>query len=387
MKNNKLSKDIYYIGVDDKKIDLFEGQYVVPNGISYNSYVIMDEKIAIMDTVDIHKSEEWLSNLSSVLKDNIPDYLVVLHMEPDHAGSIAKLIEKYPTIQIVSNQKAFQMMEQFFEGLDVQGRAHFIKEGDDLSLGEHSLTFVTAPMVHWPEVMVAYENSQKILFSADAFGKFGALDTDEEWDCEARRYYINIVGKYGAPVQTLLKKASALDIQKIFPLHGPMLESNLAYYINKYNIWSSYQSEDEGVFIAYTSIYGNTKEAALKLKDILLQKGAKKVAIADLARDDMAECVEDAFRYSHLVLASPTYDGDVFPYMATFMHHLKSKNFQNKTVGFIENGTWAPMAASVMMKEMASLKNMKLIEEKVSIKSALKKEDVAALESLAEALL
>ena len=387
MQNKQLTDKIYYIGVDDKEIDLFEGQYVVPNGISYNSYVIMDEKIAIMDTVDIHKSEEWLSNLSVVLKDKTPTYLVVLHMEPDHAGSIAQLIEKYPTIQIVSNQKAFQMMEQFFEGLDVQERAHFVKEGDVLSLGEHSLTFVMAPMVHWPEVMVAYENSQKVLFSADAFGKFGALDTDEEWDCEARRYYINIVGKYGAPVQTLLKKASALDIQKIFPLHGPMLESNLAYYINKYNIWSSYQSEDEGVFIAYTSIYGNTKEAAHKLKDILLQKGAKKVAIADLARDDMAECVEDAFRYSHLVLASPTYDGDVFPYMATFMHHLKSKNFQNKTVGFIENGTWAPMAASVMMKEMASLKNMKLIEEKVSIKSALKKEDVADLERLAEALL
>ncbi|MBQ8250318.1 MAG: FprA family A-type flavoprotein [Alphaproteobacteria bacterium] len=382
-----LTDKIYYIGVDDKEIDLFEGQYVVPNGISYNSYVIMDEKIAIMDTVDIHKAEEWLSNLKDVLKGKAPHYLVVLHMEPDHAGSIKKLVEQYPSIQIVSNQKAFQMMEQFFEDLDVANRSYVVKEGDVLSLGEHSLTFVTAPMVHWPEVMVAYEKSQKILFSADAFGKFGALDTEEEWDCEARRYYINIVGKYGAPVQALLKKASTLDIQKIFPLHGPMLVENLAYYINKYDIWSSYKAEDEGVFIAYTSIYGNTKKAALQLKEILLQKGAKKVAIADLARDDMAECVEDAFRYSHLVLASPTYDGDVFPYMATFIHHLKSKNFQNKTVGFIENGSWAPMAALVMMKEMASLKNMRLIEEKVTIKSALKKQDIIALEKLADALL
>ncbi len=387
MMQKSLTDKIYYIGVDDKEIDLFEGQYVVPNGISYNSYVIMDEKIAIMDTVDIHKAEEWLSNLKDVLKDKMPHYLVVLHMEPDHAGSIKKLVEKYPSIQIVSNQKAFQMMEQFFEDLDVANRSYVVKEGDVLSLGAHSLTFVTAPMVHWPEVMVAYEQSQKILFSADAFGKFGALDTEEEWDCEARRYYINIVGKYGAPVQTLLKKASALDIQKIFPLHGPMLVENLAYYINKYDIWSSYKAEDEGVFIAYTSIYGNTKKAALLLKEILLQKGAKKVAIADLARDDMAECVEDAFRYSHLVLASPTYDGDVFPYMATFIHHLKSKNFQNKTVGFIENGSWAPMAALVMMKEMAGLKNMRLIEEKVTIKSALKKQDIIALERLADALL
>lgn len=387
MMQKSLTDKIYYIGVDDKEIDLFEGQYVVPNGISYNSYVIMDEKIAIMDTVDIHKAEEWLSNLKDVLKGKAPHYLVVLHMEPDHAGSIKKLVEQYPSIQIVSNQKAFQMMEQFFEDLDVANRSYVVKEGDVLSLGEHSLTFVTAPMVHWPEVMVAYEKSQKILFSADAFGKFGALDTEEEWDCEARRYYINIVGKYGAPVQALLKKASTLDIQKIFPLHGPMLVENLAYYINKYDIWSSYKAEDEGVFIAYTSIYGNTKKAALQLKEILLQKGAKKVAIADLARDDMAECVEDAFRYSHLVLASPTYDGDVFPYMATFIHHLKSKNFQNKTVGFIENGSWAPMAALVMMKEMASLKNMRLIEEKVTIKSALKKQDIIALEKLADALL
>ncbi len=387
MMQKSLTDKIYYIGVDDKEIDLFEGQYVVPNGISYNSYVIMDEKIAIMDTVDIHKAEEWLSNLKDVLKGKAPHYLVVLHMEPDHAGSIKQLVEQYPSIQIVSNQKAFQMMEQFFEDLDVAGRSYVVKEGDVLSLGAHSLTFVTAPMVHWPEVMVAYEQSQKILFSADAFGKFGALDIEEEWDCEARRYYINIVGKYGVPVQALLKKASTLDIQKIFPLHGPMLVENLAYYINKYDIWSSYKAEDEGVFIAYTSIYGNTKKAALLLKEILLQKGVKKVAIADLARDDMAECVEDAFRYSHLVLASPTYDGDVFPYMATFIHHLKSKNFQNKTVGFIENGSWAPMAASIMMKEMAGLKNMRLIEEKVTIKSALKKQDIIALERLADALL
>ena len=387
MKNKELVQNIYYIGVDDKEIDLFEGQYIVPNGISYNSYVIMDEKKVVMDTVDIHKAEEWLSNLKEVLKGEQPDYLTVLHMEPDHAGSIGLFMKTYPNAKIISNQKSFDMMTSFFPDIDLEGKKVILKEGETLSFGAHSLTFVFAPMVHWPEEMVAYESKEKILFSADAFGKFGALDCEEEWDCEARRYYINIVGKYGAPVQALLKKAATLDIQKIFPLHGPMLTSNLGYYINKYDIWSSYRAEDEGVFIAYTSIYGNTKQAALKLKDILIQKGAKKVALADLARDDMAEAVEDAFRYSHLVLASPTYDGDVFPYMATFMHHLKSKNYQNRTVGFIENGSWAPMAAKIMKKEMSMLKNITLIDEHVTIRSALKTEDVEKLEALADKLL
>lgn len=387
MQLNQLADKIYYIGVNDKEIDLFEGQYVVPNGISYNSYLIKDEKIAIMDTVDVHKADEWLFNLKQALGEKIPNYLVVLHMEPDHAGCIEKLLQEYPEIQIVSNQKAFQMMEQFFPTLNLEGKNIFVKEGDELSLGEHVLSFVFAPMVHWPEVMVAYERKEKILFSADGFGKFGSLDVDEPWDCEARRYYINIVGKYGVPVQALLKKATTLDIQKIFPLHGPMLTENLAHYIQKYQIWSSYEPEDKGVFIAYTSIYGHTKEVAYKLKEILTQKGVNKVAIADLARDDMAECVEDAFRYSHLVLASPTYDGDVFSYMSTFMHHLKIKNYQNRTIGFIENGSWAPMAANIMKKEMSSLKNINLIEKHVTIKSSLKETDISAIEELAKELL
>ncbi len=387
MENNRLSDSIYYIGVDDKKIDLFEGQYVVPNGISYNSYVIMDEKIAVMDTVDLSMCNEWCQNLENVLNGKAPDYLVVLHMEPDHAGSIEKFLNKYTEAKVVANVKTFQMMAQFFEKLDLNNRQVVVAEGESLSLGEHKLTFVMAPMVHWPEVMVAYESKEKVLFSADAFGKFGALDVDEEWDCEARRYYINIVGKYGAPVQTLLKKAAGLDIAKIYPLHGPMLTENLGYYINKYDIWSSYQPEDKGVFIAYTSIYGNTKNAAEKLKSILEEKGEAKVAIADLARDDMAEAVEDAFRYDRLVLASPTYDGDVFPFMGTFMNRLKSKNFQNRTVGFIENGSWAPVAGKKMMDEMSSLKNIKIIENKVTIKSALKEADIIQLENLADALM
>ena len=387
MKNNQLSDSIYYIGVDDKKIDLFEGQYIVPNGISYNSYVIMDEKIAVMDTVDLSMCNEWCQNLENVLNGKTPDYLVVLHMEPDHAGSIEKFLNKYTEAKVVANVKTFQMMAQFFEKLDLSNRQVVVAEGESLSLGEHKLTFVMAPMVHWPEVMVAYESKEKVLFSADAFGKFGALDVDEEWDCEARRYYINIVGKYGAPVQALLKKAAGLDIAKIYPLHGPMLTENLGYYINKYDIWSSYKPEDKGVFIAYTSIYGNTKNAAEKLKSILEAKGETKVAIADLARDDMAEAVEDAFRYDRLVLASPTYDGDVFPYMGTFMNRLKSKNFQNRTVGFIENGSWAPMAGKKMMDEMSALKNIKIIENKVTIKSALKEADIIQLENLADALM
>lgn len=387
MQNNQLTDTIYYIGVDDKKIDLFEGQYVVPNGISYNSFVIMDNKIAVMDTVDIHFCDEWCQNLNKVLEGKQPDYLIVQHMEPDHAGSIEKFLNYYPNAKIVSNAKTFQMMPQFFEDLDISNRQYIVAEGDELTLGKHTLTFIMAPMVHWPEVMMTYDKKEKILFSADAFGKFGALDIEEEWDCEARRYYINIVGKYGAPVQTLLKKATNLDIQKIYPLHGPMLTDNLSYYINKYDIWSSYRPEDEGIFIAYASIYGNTKNAAEKLKEILEQKGAPKVAIADLARDDMAECVEDAFRYDRMVLASSTYDGGMFPYMETFINKLKSKNYQNRRVGFIENGSWAPTAGQKMIDAMSTLKNINLINEKVTIKSTLKKSDIPNLEKLADTLL
>ena len=387
MQNNQLTNNIYYIGVDDKDIDLFEGQYIVPNGISYNSYIIKDEKIAVMDTVDLSKCTQWLENLENTLNGATPDYLVVLHMEPDHAGSIEYFLNRYPTAKVVANPKTFNMMPQFFESLDLTNRQVIVNEGDTLSLGSHSLSFVFAPMVHWPEVMVAYETKEKILFSADGFGKFGALDTDEPWDCEARRYYINIVGKYGVQVQALLKKASTLDIQKIFPLHGPMLTQNLAHYINKYDIWSSYQPEDKGVFIAYTSIYGNTKNTALKLKEILEQKGAPKVSIADLARDDMAEAVEDAFRYDRLVLACPTYDGGLFPFMETFINHLKSKNYQNRTVGFIENGSWAPISAKKMRDEMSNLKNITFLDDKVTIKSSLKTTDIPQLEALADALL
>ena len=387
MQNNQLTNKIFYVGTDDKTIDLFEGQYVVPNGISYNSYVIMDEKITVMDTVDKRATEDWFTNLSSVLGDKEPDYLVVLHMEPDHAANIEQFLSKYPNAKVVSNVKTFNMIPQFFEGLDLEGRKVVVAEGDTLSLGEHSLTFVMAPMVHWPEVMVAYESKEKILFSADGFGKFGALDVDEEWDCEARRYYINIVGKYGAQVQALLKKASALDIKKIYPLHGPMLTENLEHYINKYDIWSSYRPEDKGILIAYASVYGNTKIAAEELKRILEVKGAPKVVLTDLARDDMAEAVEDAFRYDRLVLASVTYDGGLFPCMESFISHLKSKNYQNRKVGFIENGSWAPIAAKKMKEELEGLKNITFMENKVTIKSALKKSDISQLEIMAEELL
>ena len=387
MENKKLTNRIYYVGVDDKDIDLFEGQYVVPNGISYNSYVIKNEKIAVMDTVDLSKCEEWLENLENVLENKEPDYLVVLHLEPDHAGSIERFLNKYKNAQVVSNPKSFMMLPQFFEKLNIEERKVVVNEGDALNLGTSELVFVMAPMVHWPEVMVAYEKDEKVLFSADGFGKFGALDVDEEWDCEARRYYINIVGKYGNQVQALLKKAATLDIQKIFPLHGPMLTENLGHYIDKYDIWSSYRPEDEGIFIAYTSIYGNTKKAAEKLKEVLEQKGAPKVAIADLARDDMAECVEDAFRYDRLVLACPTYDGGLFPYMESFIAHLKAKTYQNRTVGFIENGSWAPIAAKKMRDETQGLKNIRFIDEKVSIKSSVKDSDIEQIEKLADALL
>lgn len=387
MQNKKLTDAVYYVGADDKTLDLFEGQYVIPEGISYNSYVIMDEKIAVMDTVDKRATDEWFKNLEEVLGGKEPDYLVVLHMEPDHAANIEQFLNKYKNAKVVTNPKTFNMIPQFFEHLDLEGRKIVVNEGDELVLGEHVLTFVMAPMVHWPEVMVAYEKKEKILFSADAFGKFGALDVDDEWDCEARRYYINIVGKYGAQVQTLLKKAATLDIQKIFALHGPMLTENLGYYINKYDIWSSYRPEDEGIFIAYASVYGNTKKVAEKLKEILEAKGAPKVAIADLARDDMAEAVEDAFRYDRLVLASVTYDGGIFPCMESFIAHLKSKNYQNRKVAFIENGSWAPIAAKKMKAEMESLKNLTFLDTVVSIKSAMKDADVKQLESLADELL
>lgn len=387
MQNKKLTESVYYVGADDKTLDLFEGQYVIPEGISYNSYVIMDDKIAVMDTVDKRVTDEWFQNLEEVLNGKEPDYLVILHMEPDHAANIEHFLNRYKKAKVVSNPKTFNMIPQFFEHLDLEGRKVVVNEGDELSLGSHTLTFVMAPMVHWPEVMVAYEKKEKILFSADAFGKFGALDVEDEWDCEARRYYINIVGKYGAQVQALLKKAATLDIQKIFALHGPMLTENLGYYINKYDIWSSYRPEDEGILIAYASVYGHTKQAAEKLKEILEAKGAPKVAITDLARDDMAEAVEDAFRYDRLVLASVTYDGGIFPCMESFIAHLKSKNYQNRKVAFIENGSWAPIAAKKMRAELEGLKNLTFADTTVSIKSAMKDADIKQLEALADELL
>ena len=387
MQNKKLTESVYYVGADDKTLDLFEGQYVIPEGISYNSYVIMDDKIAVMDTVDKRATDEWFQNLEEVLNGKEPDYLVILHMEPDHAANIEHFLNKYKKAKVVSNPKTFNMIPQFFEHLDLEGRKVVVNEGDELSLGSHTLTFVMAPMVHWPEVMVAYEKKEKILFSADAFGKFGALDVEDEWDCEARRYYINIVGKYGAQVQALLKKAATLDIQKIFALHGPMLTENLGYYINKYDIWSSYRPEDEGILIAYASVYGHTKQAAEKLKEILEAKGAPKVAITDLARDDMAEAVEDAFRYDSLVLASVTYDGCIFPCMESFIAHLKSKNYQNRKVAFIENGSWAPIAAKKMRAELEGLKNLTFADTAVSIKSAMKDVDIKQLDALADELL
>lgn len=387
MQNKKLTESVYYVGADDKTLDLFEGQYVIPEGISYNSYVIMDDKIAVMDTVDKRATDEWFQNLEEVLNGKEPDYLVILHMEPDHAANIEHFLNRYKKAKVVSNPKTFNMIPQFFEHLDLEGRKVVVNEGDELSLGSHTLTFVMAPMVHWPEVMVAYEKKEKILFSADAFGKFGALDVEDEWDCEARRYYINIVGKYGAQVQALLKKAATLDIQKIFALHGPMLTENLGYYINKYDIWSSYRPEDEGILIAYASVYGHTKQAAEKLKEILEAKGAPKVAITDLARDDMAEAVEDAFRYDRLVLASVTYDVGIFPCMESFIAHLKSKNYQNRKVAFIENGSWAPIAAKKMRAELEGLKNLTFADTTVSIKSAMKDADIKQLEALADELL
>lgn len=386
MKDTRISDTVLYIGADDKTLDLFESQYIVPNGVSYNSYLIIDEKVAIMDTVDTRATDEWFDNLDKALSGRTPDYLVVSHMEPDHAANIKAAALKYPEMKIIGNAKTFNMISQFFD-LDLEGRKVVVAEGDTVSLGQHTLQFFMAPMVHWPEVMVTYEQSEKILFSADGFGKFGALDTDEDWACEARRYYFNIVGKYGAQVQALLKKASGLDIAMICPLHGPILKENLSYYIGLYNTWSSYSVEAEGVFIAYASIHGNTAGAAKKMKEILEAKGVQKVAIADLSRTDIAEDVEDAFKYGKIVLAASTYDGGLFPVMEEFLLHLKAKNYQKRTVALIENGSWAPAAGRIMRGILESMKNISICENTVTIKSAVKAENVAAMEVLADELI
>lgn len=386
MQKTIISEAIKYIGVDDKTLDLFEGQYIVPNGVSYNSYLIIDEKIAVMDTVDSRAIEEWLQKLETELDGKQPDYLVISHMEPDHGAGVRVFAEKYPSAKIVGNAKTFTMMSQFFD-MDISDRKVVVKEGDNLELGKHSLTFVMAPMVHWPEVMVCYESTEKVLFSADAFGKFGALDADEDWTCEARRYYINIVGKYGAQVQALLKKAGSLDIKTICPLHGPILNENLEYYINKYDIWSSYRAENEGVMIAYVSMHGNTAQAVKELKEKLEQNGVPKVAIADLARDDMAEAIEDSFRYDRLVVASPTYDGALFPIMEDFLYHLKMKNYQNRKVAIIENGSWAPMAGKKMKEHFEGMKNITLCDTVVTIKSALNENSREQIDKLVQELM
>ena len=380
-----ITKDIRYIGVNDHTIDLFEGQYVVPNGMSYNSYAIMDEKVAIMDTVDQNFTQEWLDNIEKTLEGRKPDFLIVHHMEPDHSANIHAFLTAYPEATVVSSAKAFTMMKQFF-GTDYAERRIVVGEGSTLCLGKHTLTFVTAPMVHWPEVIVSYDSCDKVLFSADGFGKFGALDAEEDWACEARRYYIGIVGKYGAQTQALLKKAAGLDIAVICPLHGPVLTENLSYYINLYDIWSSYKVESEGVVIAYTSIYGHTRKAVELLAEKLAEKGCPKVTVADLARDDMAEAVEDAFRYGKLVLATTTYNGDIFPFMKEYIHHLTERNYQNRTVAFIENGSWAPVAAKVMARMLEGCKNLTIAENSVKIFSALSDESRAQIEALAEEL-
>ena len=384
---SNVTETIKYIGVDDTTIDLFESQYIVPNGISYNSYLIMDEKIAIMDTVDLRKGEEWFANLEEALEGRTPDYLVVQHMEPDHAGNIANLLAKYPAIKIVASAKAIQMLPQFFEDTCFEGKTIAVKEGETLNLGAHTLQFFMAPMVHWPEVMVTYDQADKVLFTADGFGKFGALAHEEDWACEARRYYFNICGKYGAQVQALLKKAAPLDIACICPLHGPILKENLGYYIGLYDTWSKYEVETEGIFIAYASIHGGTKKVAEKLAEILREKGAPKVSIADLCRDDMAEAVEDAFRMSKLVVAAASYDADVFPPMHDFLHHLKLKAYQKRRVGIIENGSWAPCAGRVMKGMLETMKEIEIVEPMVTIRSAMKQGDIPALEALADAML
>lgn len=380
-----ISNDIKYIGVNDHEIDLFEGQYDVPNGMAYNSYAIIDEKIAIIDSVDARFTHQWLDNIQNAIGDRKPDYLVVHHMEPDHSANIHRFAKAYPEAKIVSSSKAFAMMKGFF-GTDFAENRIIVGEGDTLPLGRHTLTFVTAPMVHWPEVIVSYDSADKVLFSADGFGKFGALDIDEDWACEARRYYIGIVGKYGAQVQNLLKKAANLDIQTICPLHGPVLTENLDYYIGLYNTWSSYKAETEGIAIAYTSVYGNTKEAVLQLAEKLKEKGCPKVAVNDLARCDMAEAVEDAFRYSKTVLATTTYNADIFPFMREFINHLTERNFQNRTVAFIENGSWAPMAAKIMKSMLENCKNLTYADTTVKLLSALSEDSTAQLNSLADEL-
>ncbi len=382
-----ISDKIKYIGVDDTTLDLFESQYAVPDGVSYNSYVILDDKTAIMDTVDKRGMKDWENNLLNALDGRNADYVIIQHMEPDHAGSLARLIELFPEITVVGNAKTFVMINQFFENINIKNSLT-VKEGDTLNLGSHTLTFVMAPMVHWPEVMLTYESSEKVLFSADGFGKFGALSLTEnaDWACEARRYYFNIVGKYGAPVQTLLKKASALDIKTICPLHGPVLSDNLGYYLDLYNTWSSYQPESKGVFIAYASIHGNTAYAAEQFAEMLRNKGVDNVVITDLSRCDIAEAVEDAFRYDRMVLAAASYDAGVFPIMQDFLHHLQAKAFQNRTVGLIENGSWAPTAAKTMRNILETMKNITIVEPVVTIKSVLKETDIPALDQLADAL-
>ena len=386
MSKVEITEAIRYVGVDDREIDLFESQYVVPEGVSYNSYLILDEKIALMDTVDARKTSEWLANVKEALKGRTPDYLIVSHMEPDHAGSIAAAVAAYPEMKLVGNAKTFPMLQQFFalEPEELERKKVVVAEGEELKLGAHTLQFFMAPMVHWPEVMVAYEQKEKILFSADGFGKFGALDAEEEWTCEARRYYINIVGKYGAPVQALLKKAATLDIRMICPLHGPILKEDLGFYIEKYNVWSSYQPEDRGVLVAYASIHGHTAEAAKEFAEMLKEAGEEKVVLTDLARDDMAEAIEDAFRYDRIVLASATYDGGLFPCMESFLAHLRAKNYQKRTVGLIENGSWAPMAGKCMAQMLDGLKEITLLEPVVTIRSALQEDSKEALRNLAK---
>ena len=383
-----ISDSVKYVGVDDKDIDLFESQYVVPDGVSYNSYIIFDEKITIMDTVDARATDEWVENVEKALDGREPAYLVISHLEPDHASNIALIANKYPNMQLIGNAKTFQMLPQFFDE-DFSDRQVVVKEGDEISLGSHSLTFVMAPMVHWPEVMVAYEKTEKILFSADGFGKFGALDSedDEGWACEARRYYFNIVGKYGAQVQNLLKKASALDIQTICPLHGPVLKENLGYYLGLYNTWSSYEPEDEGVLVAYASIHGNTAKAAKQIAEKLKAKGVEKMEVMDLSRDDMAEAVEAAFRYDKMVLACATYDGGLFPVMEDFLNHLKAKNFQKRKAALVENGSWAPLAAKKMRESLEGMKNIEICENIVSIRSTVKEENIEQMDKMIDELL
>ena len=382
----KITNDIKYVGVNDHEIDLFEGQFIVPNGMSYNSYIIMDEKIAVMDSVDANFGDQWIANIKEVLGDKTPDYLVVHHMEMDHSANIKKFMETFPTAKIVSSKLAFVMMKNYF-GTDFSENQIVVTEGSSLELGKHKLNFVTAPNVHWPEVIMSYESTDKVLFSADGFGKFGALDVEEEWACEARRYYFGIVGKFGDAVQAVLKKLSGIDVKIICPLHGPILTENLEYYINLYNTWSSYGVESEGVFVAYTSVYGNTKKAVEKFAEILKEKGCAKVAVADLAREDMAECVEDAFRYGKIILATTTYTNDIFPFMKEFIHHLTDRNYQNRKIGLIENGTWNPLAAKVMTKMFENCKDINFCPTVVTIKTAMNDETVNELEKLAEEIL